>query len=138
MENRRRTLFWALMAVVTALPAALGVEVLLRRALAFSLTEVHVDLAAGATRAAWVLVGVTLVAGWGAWLLQRWLKRRLAVRPGGASLTEELQWLMISASLVQLAPLGAVAAYFLGAELLPVVVAIGVATVAVLALWFAK
>jgi len=118
-------------------PAGLALEYALRRVLfPPGFEELRAYLAPHLTPVAWVLAGLVPVMGLVARPVERrvagWWRRR---HPGDGN--AGLAGLYLAASLPQLAALGATTLFTFGAALVPVAVAVGVATAVVLVLGYA-
>lgn len=138
LAPRRSRLIGVLVLVALSTPLALLVETGVRRLMmppAFE--QVRTWLSPALAPWAWATVPITLVAtGLGWWLygvlLRRALRRAAPEQPAhdGA----RLEALILASSAPQLPAVGATVLFMLGAPLLPVIVAMGVATLGVLSL----
>lgn len=140
----RARLYGLLALVALSTPLALVVETGLRRLMMPpDFEQVRAWLSPTLTPWAWATVPITLLTTGLGWWLQRVLARR-GLRRRRPGLTEaqararaEFDALMLASSAPQIPAIVATMLYMLGAELQPVVVAMGVATLGVLSLGLA-
>ncbi len=129
--------------IALSAPLALGVETLLRkqvlgRILGPDLDEVRGFFSPQTTRAAWVMVGATLVAGLVGVLVTRVAIRRLAREPDPAARARMLRdRLLLLTSIPQIPAIAATLCFMAGSRLLPVLIAMAISTLFVLVQGFA-
>jgi hypothetical protein len=129
--------FWALAGIVVSLPAALGLETLLRHELLpANFEQMRLLLAPVMTPLAWLCVIVAVPIDVLALLLHRQLWARAAARHTDP---QEVSWkrfegLMISASVAQVPGLAAVFLYMMGAGLSPVLWSLCLSTLGVVSI----
>lgn len=137
MSDSRSTKRWIILFTAIAVPAALGVETLLRLfVLPAEFEEVRVFLAPTMTTVAWVMVGLTSLGVAAGLLLQRWLVRRAVAKAQGAGEPDTtgpagMGAFLLAASVPQAPAILAALSFLVGAELVPVLVAVMLSTAGV-------
>lgn len=137
MSDLRSNRRWIIVFTATAVPVALAFETLLRAVLLPpEFEEVRGLLGPAMTQAAWIMVGLTLVTVLLGIALQRWLTRRKVAqaRARGVALDEaqaSMGPFLLAASIPQAPAILAALSFLVGAEPLPVLLAVGLSTAGV-------
>jgi len=137
MSDARSSRRWIIFFTATAVPTALGFETLARAfLLPAEFEEVRDFLGPSMTTLAWGMVALTLVTVLLGIALQRWMTSRADQRArergtAGAEARSSMGPFLLAASIPQAPAIVAGLTFLAGAELLPVLLAVGLSTTGV-------
>ncbi|MEE8410540.1 MAG: hypothetical protein V3T05_13120 [Myxococcota bacterium] len=143
MQPRRGsgTLLLGLIGMAASVPAALGLEALLRVTVLppdFELIRTHLEPTL--TPLVWLCVGLAVAANVAAFVLQKHMQRSPPppeAASSGINQFKQVERLMVTASVAQMPAILAAFAYLMGAAIAPVGWTMLVSTIGVMLLWFA-